>query len=108
MKRLILAVMAITLMAAPMANAQKVNKAAIVAKLDKADADQMKGKRILIIDDVISSGESLHALEHLVEKAGGEIVGKMTILAEGEAQDREDIIYLEKLPLFHPDGTIME
>ncbi|MBQ2890696.1 MAG: adenine phosphoribosyltransferase [Clostridia bacterium] len=74
--------------------------------LDKADADKMKGKRILIIDDVISTGESLSAIEQLVEKAGGNIVGKMTILAEGDAQDREDIIYLEKLPLFNPDGTV--
>ena len=76
--------------------------------LDVADAEMMKGKRILIVDDVISTGESLHALEVLVEKAGGIIVGKMAVLAEGDAQDREDLIYLEKLPLFHPDGTIME
>ena len=76
--------------------------------LDGADAALMKGKRILIVDDVISTGESLHALEVLVEKAGGIIVGKMAVLAEGDAQDREDLIYLEKLPLFHPDGTIME
>ena len=68
----------------------------------------MKGKRILIVDDVISTGESLHALEVLVERAGGTIVGRMAVLAEGDAQDRPDIIYLEKLPLFHPDGTIME
>ncbi len=74
--------------------------------LDKADADKMKGKRILIIDDVISTGESLFAIEQLVNKAGGNIVGKMTILAEGDAQDRDDIIYLEKLPLFNPDGTV--
>ena len=76
--------------------------------LDVADAELMKGKRILIVDDVISTGESLTALETLVEKAGGIIVGRMAVLAEGDAQDREDIIYLEKLPLFHPDGTIME
>ena len=76
--------------------------------LDTADAELMKGKRILIVDDVISTGESLHALEVLVEKAGGIIVGKMAVLAEGDAQDREDLIYLEKLPLFNPDGTIME
>jgi len=60
------------------------------------------------VDDVISTGESLRALEALVEKAGGIIVGRMAVLAEGDAQDRQDIIYLEKLPLFHPDGTIME
>ena len=76
--------------------------------LDGADAALMKGKKILIVDDVISTGESLSALEALVEKAGGEICGRMAILAEGDAQDREDLIYLEKLPLFHPDGTIME
>jgi len=60
------------------------------------------------VDDVISTGESLLALEHLVEKAGGIICGRMAVLAEGDAQNREDLIYLEKLPLFHPDGTIME
>ena len=76
--------------------------------LDTADAELMKGKRILIVDDVISTGESLTALEVLVEKAGGIVVGRMAVLAEGDAQDREDLIYLEKLPLFHPDGTIME
>ena len=75
--------------------------------LDTADAEMMKGKRILIVDDVISTGESLHALEVLVERAGGIIVGKMAVLAEGDAQNREDLIYLEKLPLFHPDGTVM-
>ena len=76
--------------------------------LDTADAALMKGKRILIVDDVISTGESLLALEALVEKAGGIIAGRMAVLAEGDAQNREDLIYLEKLPLFHPDGTIME
>ncbi len=74
--------------------------------LDTADAELMKGKRILLVDDVISTGESLHALETLVEKAGGEIVGRMAILAEGDAQERPDLIYLEKLPLFNPDGTV--
>ncbi len=76
--------------------------------LDVADAKLMEGKRILIVDDVISTGESLIALEKLVEKAGGIIAGKMAILAEGDAQNREDIIYLEKLPLFNPDGSIKE
>ena len=74
--------------------------------LDGADAALMKGKRILIVDDVISTGESLAALEALVNKAGGEICGRMAILAEGDAQEREDLIYLEKLPLFNPDGTV--
>ena len=75
--------------------------------LDGADAALMKGKKILIVDDVISTGESLKALEALVEKAGGEICGRMAILAEGDAIDREDLIYLEPLPLFNPDGSIM-
>ncbi len=74
--------------------------------LDGADAQRMKGKRILIVDDVISTGESLKALEALVEKAGGEICGRMAILAEGDAQERGDLIYLEKLPLFNSDGTV--
>lgn len=76
--------------------------------LDGADAELMKGKRILLVDDVISTGESLSALEALVKKAGGIICGRMAILAEGDAQERDDLVYLEKLPLFHPDGTLME
>ncbi|MBR3867000.1 MAG: adenine phosphoribosyltransferase [Butyricicoccus sp.] len=76
--------------------------------LDTADAEMMRGKKILIVDDVISTGESLHAIEHLVEQAGGEICGRMAILAEGDAQERGDIIYLEKLPLFRADGTPIE
>ena len=75
--------------------------------LDGADAALMQGMRILVVDDVISTGESLKALEALVEKAGGEICGRMAILAEGDAQERPDLVYLEKLPLFHPDGTVM-
>ena len=75
--------------------------------LDGADAALMNGKRILIVDDVISTGESLKALEALVEKAGGIICGRMAILAEGDAQERPDLIYLEKLPLFNPDGTVL-
>ena len=75
--------------------------------LDGADAALMKGKKILIVDDVISTGESLKALEALVETAGGIICGRMAILAEGDAQDRSDLVYLEKLPLFNPDGTVM-
>ncbi len=73
--------------------------------LDGKDAEFMKGKRVLIIDDVISTGESLRALEKLIEHAGGNVVGKMAILAEGDAKDREDIKYLEPLPLFRADGT---
>ena len=75
--------------------------------LDGADAELMKGKRIVIVDDVISTGESLAALEKLVVAAGGNIVGRMAILAEGDAQDRPDLTYLEKLPLFHGDGSIV-
>ena len=75
--------------------------------LDGDDAEMMRGKRILIVDDVISTGESLHALETLVNKAGGEIVGRMAILAEGEAQERKDLIYLEKLPLFNAKGEVI-
>ena len=76
--------------------------------IDTADAEKMRGKRILIVDDVISTGESLRAVETLVEQAGGIICGKMCILAEGDAQDRSDIIYLEKLPLFTADGEVIE
>ena len=74
--------------------------------LDGADAAMMKGKKILLVDDVISTGESLSALEILVEKAGGIVCGRMAILAEGDAQNRDDLISLEKLPLFNADGTI--
>ncbi len=73
--------------------------------LDTADAKLMKDKKILIIDDVISTGESLYAVEQLVEKAGGIICGKAAVLAEGKAADRDDIIYLEKLPLFDNAGN---
>ena len=75
--------------------------------LDGADAELMKGKKILVVDDVISTGESLKALEALVEKAGGIICGRMAILAEGDAIGREDLTYLEPLPLFKPDGTVL-
>ena len=74
--------------------------------LDVADAQLMKGKRILLVDDVISTGESLAALEKLVNDAGGIVAGRIAVLAEGDAQNREDIRYLEKLPLFNPDGTV--
>ena len=75
--------------------------------LDKADAEIMKGKNILIVDDVISTGESLRAVEELVAQAGGIVCGKMTILAEGDAQDRADLVYLEKLPLFNSKGEVI-
>ncbi len=73
--------------------------------IDGDDAEYLKGKRVLIVDDVISTGGSLLSLENLVEQAGGNIVGKMTILAEGDATERDDIIYLEKLPLFDGEGN---
>ncbi|MGN1096695.1 MAG: phosphoribosyltransferase family protein, partial [Christensenellales bacterium] len=61
------------------------------------------GKKCLIVDDVISTGESLKALEGLLGQTGAEIVGKMAVLAEGDAAKRNDIIYLEHLPLFLKD-----
>lgn len=68
--------------------------------LDQEYADQMKGKRVLIVDDVISTGQSLSALESLVQSAGGNIVGRAAVLAEGDAAKRQDITFLEPLPLF--------
>lgn len=76
--------------------------------IDTADAELMRGKKLLIVDDVISTGESLHAVEELVKKAGGIIAGKMAVLAEGDAAKREDIIALAPLPLFNADGSIKE
>lgn len=75
--------------------------------IDTADAERMKGKRIVILDDVISTGESLRAMETLVNKAGGIIVGKMAVLAEGDAAKRTDITVLAPLPLFRPDGSVL-
>ncbi|MDD7719335.1 MAG: phosphoribosyltransferase family protein [Eubacteriaceae bacterium] len=68
------------------------------------EADMIKGKRVLIVDDVISTGESLRSIEALVNAVEGNIVGEMAVLAEGEAADRDDIIFLEKLPLFNAEG----
>ena len=76
--------------------------------IDTADAELMRGKKLLIVDDVISTGESLHAVEELVKKAGGIIAGKMAVLAEGDAAHRDDIITLAPLPLFNADGSIKE
>ncbi|HCA04538.1 MAG TPA: adenine phosphoribosyltransferase [Ruminococcaceae bacterium] len=64
------------------------------------EADYLNGKRVLIVDDVVSTGESLAALEKLMEKCGAEVVGKACVLAEGDAKDRDDIIFLEPLPVF--------
>ena len=68
--------------------------------LNNQDANKIKGKRVVLIDDVISTGQSLKALERLVEKAGANVVAKAAILAEGDAKDRKDIIFLEALPTF--------
>lgn len=73
--------------------------------LDGKDAEAMRGKRVLIVDDVISTGDSLRAIEELVERAGGVVVGRMAVLAEGDAKDRKDIQYLQVLPLFDADGN---
>ena len=73
--------------------------------LDGEDASYLKGKRVLIVDDVISTGASLVALENLVSEAGGEIVGRLAVLAEGDAIDREDIRVLAPLPLFDAEGN---
>lgn len=76
--------------------------------LGQNEADLMRGKRILIVDDVISTGESLRSMESLVDQVGGNIVGRMAVLAEGDAADRTDIKFLAKLPVFNPDGTIKD
>ncbi len=76
--------------------------------LGSDDCALIRGKRILIVDDVISTGESLHALEELVRVAGGTVTGRASILAEGDALSRKDITYLAPLPVFNPDGTVKE
>ncbi|NLX65106.1 MAG: adenine phosphoribosyltransferase [Clostridiaceae bacterium] len=76
--------------------------------IDREDAEYMKGKRVLIVDDVISTGESVKAVEKLVQESGGIVAGRMAILAEGDANKRDDIIYLEHLPLFDKNGNIIE
>ena len=76
--------------------------------LGRDDADLIRGKRILLMDDVISTGGSLHAMEELVKLAGGVVAGRVAVLAEGGAADRTDIRFLEKLPLFNADGTVKE
>lgn len=71
--------------------------------LSAEEAEMLKGRRVLIIDDVISTGESLLAVEALVNKAEGIIAAKAAVLAEGDAANRDDIIFLEPLPLFFKD-----
>lgn len=68
--------------------------------LDSAEGEKLRGKRVLVLDDVISTGESLKAIEALLEQFEPNIVGRAAILAEGDAAERDDIIYLEPLPLF--------
>jgi len=75
--------------------------------MDGADAKKIRGKRILIVDDVVSTGESLYAVEQLVNQAGGNIVGKMAILAEGDSIGKPDVTYLAPLPLFDGNGKPM-
>lgn len=74
--------------------------------LGRDDADLIRGKRILLMDDVISTGGSLHAMEELVKLAGGTVTGRVAVLAEGDAQNRDDIRFLAPLPLFNADGTV--
>lgn len=74
--------------------------------LGRDDADLIRGKRILLMDDVISTGGSLHAMEELVKLAGGTVTGRVAVLAEGDAAERPDIKFLAPLPLFNADGTV--
>ena len=90
-------------------NVKSITTAAVQRLIiDSADAEQIRGKRMLILDDVISTGESLHAMEELVTAAGGIVAGRMAVLAEGDAIERDDIIVLAPLPLFNADGTVKE
>ena len=90
-------------------NVKSISTAAVQTLCISADEiDMMRGKRVLIVDDVISTGESLRAIELLVNKSGGEIVGRMAILAEGDAKDRPDITYLAPLPMLDAEGTPIE
>ena len=76
--------------------------------LGDKETNLLKGRRVLIVDDVISTGQSLLSLEKLVNQVGGNIVGKMAVLAEGDAADRDDILFLEKLPVFNADGSVKQ
>lgn len=69
--------------------------------LSAHDANLLKGKKVAIVDDVISTGNSLEGLESIVNKAGGDITHRAFVLAEGNAKDRDDIIFLNSLPLFN-------
>ena len=90
-------------------NVKSITTAAVQRLIiDSADAAEIRGKRMLILDDVISTGESLRAMEELVTAAGGIVAGRMAVLAEGDAIERDDIIVLAPLPLFNADGTPKE
>jgi adenine phosphoribosyltransferase len=89
-----------------MKNAIKVDVKSITTEalqalyLDIDDMAYLKGKKVLIVDDVVSTGESMAALEQLVTEAGGVLAGRAAVLAEGDAKNRDDLIFLEPLPLF--------
>lgn len=72
--------------------------------LDRNDMEHLRDKRVLIVDDVISTGNSLRALEELVHEVGATVAGRAAILAEGDAAARNDLVFLEKLPLFDKNG----
>ena len=74
--------------------------------LGRDDADLIRGKRIVLMDDVISTGGSLHAMEELVKLAGGIVAGRVSVLAEGDAAARKDIKFLAPLPVFNADGSV--
>ena len=74
--------------------------------LGRDDAELIRGKRILLMDDVISTGGSLHTMEELVKLAGGTVTGRIAVLAEGDAAARHDIKFLAPLPVFNADGTV--
>lgn len=78
--------------------------------LDGSDREKIKGREVCLLDDVVSTGDSLKAMEELVREAGAKVVKKAAILAEGDAADRDDLVYLEYLPLFHKneDGSYEE
>lgn len=68
--------------------------------LNGVDAEAISGKRVLLVDDVISTGESVEAIQSLVEKAGGKVVGRAAILTEGDPESHRNVISLGNLPLF--------